>query len=256
MYRAPGLTGYPNNNSFLMDIYLPLGLYLLLSAKTLKMKILYGVSIFVCLLALFFSLAKGSILTFGVMLGILFFYLPLKNKLQTLFTFMVIGILFILMNVFLHLGIIESIILRFNDKSSILWRFKIWHFLISSITPITLLIGNGIGSSKEFLLKVNPMESVASHNMYLEYIYEYGVWGLAYFLNLIILGYKFFKASTLKLIPNNIYYIVPFLITIVILMDAISSNGIGLRSSMNYAWVIITAFYIKLARDKVNIKNG
>lgn len=254
IYRAPGLFGHPNDNAFVIAIYLPLALYLIMSSKTKKQKVWYSVSLTITMLALFVAMAKGTLITVAGMLFIIFLYLPSRIKLKAivfsiLFTGLLIGL-----DMLLKLNIIQSMISRFQNNTSIEWRFKIWKMIIAHISPFVFFFGDGIGGAYRHLARVNPYEPSAPHCIYLEYFHDYGVLIVTYFLNIFSLGIKFLRESLSKLNSERLYYIAPFLVTFVLLFDAITSNGMNLRTAMNYSWIILTFFYVKLTEGVIESK--
>ena len=107
--RAGGLVGHPNDSAFLINIYLPLGLYMFLNAETKRKKIIWGASVAVNILALILTMTKSGYLAFGLMLCILFFYLPSKMKIRMISSIVFISIIALFLNFSLHLNIIENI---------------------------------------------------------------------------------------------------------------------------------------------------
>lgn len=252
--RPGGIMGHANGNGFFVDIYLPLAFYMFLNAKTKYGKIFLGGNIIFCLFTLIMTMSKSSIIAFVVSLLILFFYLPLKNKIRLLGTIIAFTSIFLIVNFLFNLNIIENIILRLNNQSSFLWRFKIWNALIGNISFSTIFFGNGVESVAHFLQRRFPGEAFASHNLYLQFLYEYGILGLLYLLNFAFIGFKFIKASLKKNYNDRYVYLVPFSVLSSILIISISDVAPNsARTAMYCAWIIIVIFFVKLNSVEQNL---
>lgn len=242
--RPRGLTMHANSLALLMNIYLPIGVYLFLNAKNIKEKILYGSSIILCTLALLFTLTKNAYFILALSLAILFYYLPFKNKLKIFFAFIIFFVLFLLLNNILDLKIFESITSRISNNASFEWRLKVWNLLINNINFFTVLWGNGINSSREYLFSLNPTGVNIPHNTYLQTLYDFGIWGILYCLNFLWAAIYFFKKAIKDTGKERYIYIIPFLVALTYLINAITDN-IGMnRVAINFIWVIFVIFYM------------
>jgi len=253
--RPGGIFGHPVDSSFFLNIFLPIGLYLFLKANTKKQRILVGTTIVISVFAILISLTKAAYITLAFNLFILFLYLPKKLKAKFIYTAVGLSILFIFVNYALSLEIIEKFMERLSNMHSWYWRLKIWGALINNINIGTFLIGNGINSDALYIMKIFPGEPTASHNLYIQFIYEYGILAWGYFLALFTLGFKFIKATLNKTLENRFIYIVPFLVISVILIDSMSNiTAISSRTSVFCAWITMVVFYNKLYNETRKIK--
>jgi len=188
------------------------------------------------------------------MFFILFFYLPVKLKIKIFVSGIVLFIVFFATDFLFSLNITQNIIGRFNNNSSLEWRFEVWNYLLYGISKGNIFIGQGIESARYFLIPYMGGVSMP-HNLYLQMFYEYGLCSVFYFLPYIILGIKFLKASFSKKIENRLFYVVPFLIISEIIIDMFISNSVLLRSTMYFGWVIIAIFYLQLNSELKDLKN-
>lgn len=257
VHRVQGLMAGANAFAFVVNIYLPLGFYMFINAKTKKQKIFWGIGVFVNFLALVITFAKTSYMLFGVMLLVLFMYLPFKIKKRMIFSAVGIVAITLMLDQLLNLNIIQQILNRFNNTSSWDWRIKVWGYLVHGLNHFNILIGNGINSSSRYLLSINSVDCPRAHNVYLQMLYEYGVLGVFFYIPFFVLAIKFLKASLSKHLPDKMIYIVPFIISIQIIIDMISSNSVLIRTPMYMAWALLTTFYLRLNSDlKSNSQNS
>lgn len=248
--RIRGLTAHPNGLGLMTVIYFPLGLYMFLKAKNTKEKIFWGTGLFLSLLALLLSFCKTAIVLLVISFGI--FSLVLSNKLKVrIFTgVFALFISFMILDQILNLGIVVNFLERFNNNSSFTWRLSIWGYILKNMNFGTFLIGNGSKSVESLLAVSNSGIAFSSHNMYLKYLYEYGFWGLIYYLSFITLAIKFLKIYLTKKIKDYEFYIVPFIITLIILIDSFFDPAGQCRVVMNIGWVLLTIFCLKANKGK------
>jgi O-antigen ligase len=245
--RVQGFMGHPNSCGFFVNIYLPIGLYLFLKENNKKKKLFYGISILLNILTLVLTLSKTSLLIFGLLLLILFSLLQSRDKIKVVILSLLMTVLFIFVEIFFKLGILNSVMNRFSDQGSLIWRFNTWKLLIDNMTWKSYLIGNGPDSVFYYLISVRPNEASTSHNGYLQLLYEYGILGLSYIYAII----SVFIKTTKSILKNNnstakTDLLVLFAISMVLLLELSVEQATVCRPIMYSAWTIITIFYLKV----------
>jgi len=241
--RVQGFLGHPNVTGFVINIFLPVCIYMFLNSKVKKTKIYWGISILINTLALLLTFTKVCYFTFAVTMLILFFYLPFKIKFRVFFGVLASSIIFLILNSVLDLKIIESMVNRIDNTTSYMFRLRIWHYILSVVNLNNVWFGHGINSVQLFLTNLN--ELARAHNIYVQLLYEYGITCIFFYLTFIIPFIKFFKYQFIGKIYNKFIYIFPILTIIGIFLNMYSDNSILIRTPLYYALVVITIFYLK-----------
>jgi len=152
-----------------------------------------------------------------------------------------------LLNIILELNIINYIQSRFENQTSYEWRKQTWHILIQNFNWLSLLIGHGVGSSREYLLTIRPNDIPNPHNGYIELLYEYGIAGMIYIIGIAsvavtnlkkVLGIKDFK--------NKFIYLIPVLYSLTFLVELMFDVVVTLRETTFYLWTYIAIFCIMI----------
>ncbi len=249
--RAMGFIGHPNIFSLLLNIFLPLAVYMSFFVKNQKIRNLWRASLILNILAFILTFSKTAFVVFLVGMVILFFFVPSKIKTRIISSFIIFFVLLLIADFVLNLKIFSSIIHRFSNSGSLEWRFRSWNMVMSGIHFSTVFIGNGVNKCAEYLQYLNPVRNANPHNVYLQNFFDYGLWSLLYYFPFLYLLKNFIKG----LYSKKIYCLFPAIIIIEFFIDMISNPGVGIRSPFLITWVILIAFYHKLNSGFVDEEN-
>lgn len=250
--RASGLLVHPNIMALVINLFLPMAIYMFLKSETKNSRIFWGASIILNTLALFLTFAKIGYLAFMLMSGILFLYLPYKTKVKT-FLFAVCGlIVFVISNAALNLQIIEYVVKRFNNMDSFYLRLELWNFLLSGLNAANIWFGNGIKAVMPYLMQYGY--PLGAHNIYVQLLFEFGLMSIFFHLRFLIPLKDFLKAHWDKKLPDRFVYIFPVTIFLQILLNMASDNSVFSRTPMYFSWVIVIYFYLRLKEEYADRK--
>ncbi len=244
--RAQGLLGHPNITGFFVNIYLPVGIYMYLKSTTKKDKFFWMVGILTNLLSLLLAMAKIAYISLAFQIFILLFFIPFKMKMRIIFSIIGLGIAVLLVNFIFNMDLTGYIMERFHNSSSFEWRIKVWTYLLGNMDILSIFTGHGINSVLYYLMQVNFGESPFAHNLYLQLLYEYGLWGSFYYAGFFVVGLKFLKTYFTDKTIDKVFVSTPILIISGILINMASDNPAFQRTSMFIAWSTITVFYLQL----------
>jgi O-antigen ligase len=195
--------------------------------------------------------AAGAIMVF---LGLNFIGYPANRK----HTWFVIRLMIIAIPVFLvgfqiirGKSLFELIAARVENKSSIDWRTQVWDLIAYNIKGNALIWGHGFLSAHDYLFRLtyspdSPNPVIATHNGFLQLLYEFGLMSVTYVLTLgsLTLG-TFVRMS--KRVANNPYSWNAFAAAIALAVYSILGTGFDeLLNSPPVTicfWVYVTLFY-------------
>lgn len=246
--RVAGLSAFSGTCGLLSNIYFPLGLYLFMNAETKKKKYFLGFVLFLNFLTLLITFTKSAYLTFFIIVFIILSVFSPKVRNQLVIVFLALSALVLFINFAFGLNLEEHILSRFTNNSSLSWRFKTWNTILSNITPLTVFVGNGVDSVRYLMFKITKAPSMA-HNVYLQLIFEYGIFGLSYMVSLFYIFVKFIKQIIIEKKANLVFNITPVLILVAIFLSALSNNSTLIRTPTYFAWIILVAFYLQLKKE-------
>ncbi len=252
--RPLGLLGGPNSIALLINLLLPVAIYYLFIEKApAKDRKFWLISSFINIFGLLVTLSKTSYVIFFIMLFIFSFLMSFKIKIRLLYGFICFFVLGAAAIIFLDLDVLTHLSERMTSVGSLEWRLKVWNLLLYNFDFNTFIIGNGIHSAKYYLLRINFGEDPHVHNIYIQYAYEYGIAGILYCLNIVFLAVTFMKAMFCKKYANSKVYIIPFIIALSMLISMFNSNALAMRTSLYFAWTLLTVYYLQLNSDKLKI---
>lgn len=238
----------PNVLGQYLILVIPVAFAMLLKAKESRSKIIYtlvNISMFACLL---YTWSRGAWV--GVLLSLAFFIL-LKDRRWIILC--IIGLL--LMPSVLPASILNRItsIGDLNDSSTA-YRVSVW---VASIRIAKDYWMSGIGIGSSAFEKIYPGYALNgagfalhSHNFYIQWVVETGIFGLITFLTIILTAYK-----QITLVKNR-----KTLIGLVTLAMAGSLlgflfQGMAENSWYNFRMVLMFWIYLGILQSGVNIEN-
>jgi len=80
---------------------------------------------------------------------------------------------------------------RVEQTGSYDWRQQVWAALMANMTPGSMLFGHGFTSSCTFVYQLmhhdvlEQMPLIHIHNQYIQFLYDFGFWGLTLFIGLV-----------------------------------------------------------------------
>ncbi|MDD3149376.1 MAG: O-antigen ligase family protein [Candidatus Gastranaerophilales bacterium] len=243
VFRARGTFFNFNEYGYIISIFIAFALFMLLQAKEKKERIYWVGTIGLNLIALLATMSKTSLVNTALVFGIIAFALPWKRKIQFIGISAILAPILLLY--FRHTGMLNTIIQRFSDNTSLFWRFEIWGMLQNMISQGNFLLGEGANASREFLQLVVPLgESFAPHNIYLETIYNYGIISFIPFILVFLLvflkGIQILKSD----LPNKIAGISIIAVITVTLIQNFVSNAFYDRSVNVIFWGILALLIV------------
>lgn len=244
--RVGGFLGHPNSCGFFINICVALIIYKLMSPEGVKKRKFYVAALLLNIFAMGLTLSKTSILILAMIIMILILNLPLNTKIKAVSAAFAGFLILIAADLALKLGISENIISRFSDDNSLEWRFNVWRILLSNMDFFSYLFGHGSESSVHYLLQANPGQYPKAHNGYILILYEYGIIGFTYFAGLMYILVNAIKRYRKESGEYRKIALTILLIIAIVLVECLSENVVFFKTPMNYAWVLLTIFYIKL----------
>ena len=192
--RIYSVFGNPNIFAEYLVMTLPLALGLVVSGKSDKRKIFYGLVFLTGCVALFFTLSRGGLI--GFFAGLACFIFLLKKRLFLLGIPLVGGLISLAPQGFINR--LQSI-LNFSDTSTS-YRFNIWRTTLDIIKDHPYGLGLGHRPFKAVYENYNPIyPTFHAHNTYLELTAELSLFGTIFFLifilGIFILGYRYLIKS-------------------------------------------------------------
>jgi len=256
--RVQGLVGHPNALGFLINTFLPVTFYMYCNADTKRKKIIWGISLVISIFALILSLSKTSYLIFGLLTFLIYLKSPHKLKIKSLLIAFVSIFIFLIIDASFNLNMIQTITMRFNDNSSLEWRYTVWNYLLANMNFHSYLFGHGTNSVTQYLSSVNPGNPATSHNGYLQLLYEYGITGLVYVIPFFYLFIKSVQNILFKknILNNKLDNLIILGITFILIVETYMDQSLVNRSIMYFAWVLMTVFYMKVfLKEKTQYDN-
>lgn len=251
--RVGGLVGHPNCLAFVNVLYIPFGIYQYLQAENQKERLFWLSGVLVSALALLLTLCKNVIFCEVLQLFILFFFLQNRLKIRLGLAVLVASLLFFGLDSLFHLGFQDQFTDRMNNSDSMVWRLKIWGYLLSLIDLPGLLLGHGVNAACALIHMVDSRGSDYVHNAYLQLMYDYGMSGLFYLMAFLQptwhFGQRFFKAEN----AIKLSAMIPLLILGAIWINMASDNSVFLRTPMSFAWLMLSYFYLLPQHQKNKI---
>ncbi len=242
--RVGGLVGHPNCLAFVNVLYIPFGIYQYLQAENQKERLFWLSGVLVSALALLLTLCKNVIFCGVLQLFILFFFLPNRLKIRLGLAVLFASLLFLGLDSLFHLGFQDQFADRMNNSDSMVWRLKIWGYLLSLIDLPGLLLGHGVNAARALIHMVDSRGSDYVHNAYLQLMYDYGISGLFYLMAFLQptwhFSQRFFKAEN----AVKLSAMMPLLILGAIWINMASDNSVFLRTPMSFAWLMLSYFYL------------
>lgn len=241
--RVGGLVGHPNCLAFVNVLYFPFAIYKIINETDPKARKIWLTGLLISIAALILTLCKNVILTLLIQSGILFLFLPNKLKIQVFLSATGCFILVIAADFLLHLQFIDQFFNRVNNNASLVWRLKIWGYLLSSIDNSSLLAGHGVNAAKNLIGMINSRGSSYAHNAYLQLLFDYGLTGLFLMMAFIHPFIKFFILFLTSSGQDRLNKLFPMLIILAIFINMASDNSVFLRTPMVFAWLFLIYMY-------------
>lgn len=143
----------------------------------------FSFAIFILVLfGLFFTQSRGPIIATSVVIG--FILVMSKRKKMAFFVISIIGVILVFSN-----SIANVILQRFSGESGSSLgsgagvRSSIWIYLLENLDPILLI--NGVG-----MIPLMSLYNATAHNTYLGSLIYGGIWGVLWFVILILFTFK------------------------------------------------------------------
>lgn len=123
-----------------------------------------------------------------------------KALLLTLLTLPIVGLIgAFVFQAYTDTNIMEGIEARLNNTDSMMWREKVWGYLMDDVNPATFFTGHGYTASNEKMsileqysrvtdATANAVQTLHVHNSYISQLYDFGVVGILPMLGLGLLG--------------------------------------------------------------------
>lgn len=217
IFRFMGIYPHPNYNAFYLGIIslylLGIGLYFL-KKKNASSPMLFFSSSAVAFLTSLFSLAKANLFMHVVCAGLIILAYLMSERMNVLkivkfaagATFLG-GAILALINALTGGAWFEQLANRIDSQQSLIWRLNLWKFYLIDFDTITIIFGHGLASSiqKAYAIlfsDVNmPITSVVSHNIFIQNIYEFGLFGLTQIMAMACFSLDLTKDILSKNIP-------------------------------------------------------
>lgn len=240
--RISGLYAHPNSLGIVLNIFIPVIVYMIFALKNHKLSNFWKISLIINIITLFLTFSKTSIFLLLLTFGIFFLLFPFKTKLKFGFSILGVTAAFLFVNYTFQLNIIDSVIYRLNNTGSWEWRVNFWQEISRGINFMTYIRGNGAISCQNYMQILSPGNNVYNpHNVYLEKFFNYGIWSSLYYFPFVYLLVGFFKS----ILKKQYLYLFPFAIIVAILISMVSSPAAGSRFPFLISWVVLIAFYIR-----------
>ncbi|MDD3012725.1 MAG: O-antigen ligase family protein [Candidatus Gastranaerophilales bacterium] len=243
IYRAVGtFTGF-NDYAFVLSFFICFSLYFLLTAETTRARFYWTTTIALNIIALVGTVSKTALFNTALIFVIMSMFLSWKRKFQIFASAIVIG--GSLFEYLIITGAYNSLIVRFTDTTSFMWRLEMWRTLYNMILQGNIWLGQGANASRNFLqLLVIPGESYAPHNVYLETVYNFGIIGLIPFILMFIFalfqGVFIYLDKGIENNQNKIIGISVIIVTLIAIIQNFVSNAYYDRAGNILFWVILT----------------
>gem|GEM_PF-1689163 len=253
--RVGGLVGHPNCLAFVNVLYFPFAIYKIMNETDSKNRKIWLAGLIISIAALILTLCKNVILTLLIQSGILLLFLPNKLKIQVLLSVIGIFTVVVATDFLLHLQFIDQFLNRVNNNSSLVWRLKIWGYLLSSMDDASMLVGHGVNAAKNLIGMINSRNSSYAHNAYLQLLYDYGMTGLFLMMAFIHPFIKFFTLFLASPGRERLNKLFPMLIILAVFINMASDNSVFLRTPMVFAWLFLIYMYSVEVKPKKRIYN-
>lgn len=214
-HRAQGFTLHPNELAFLNAIYIlfMVGLinYRTTFSKQTSLSLKWVVAALALAIATFIlALSKNAIacLALMIILYVTAFSIYTRNLRPLgylLCISLLLPVIIMLYCSFTEVNLLDMFQDRMGDSRSFEWRLNVWGNILSSMNLKTLLIGNGLGSTDEFIyqmfstLYADETNVFRTHNFTLQLLFEMGSLGLSYYIIYIV----YFKNAFSRLKKMN-----------------------------------------------------
>jgi hypothetical protein len=252
--RVGGLVGHPNCLAFVNVLYIPFGIYQYLQADTKKERLFWLAGVLISALALILTLCKNVIFCGLLQLFVLFFFLPNRLKIRLGLAVLTAMFIFLGLDALFHLGFQDQFTDRMNNSDSMVWRLKIWGYLLSLIDLPGLLLGHGVNAARALIHMVDSRGSDYVHNAYLQLLYDYGVSGLFYLMAFLQPTWHFAQKFLKSKDTVKLRAMMPLLVLGAIWINMASDNSVFLRTPMSFAWLILSYFYLLPQVEPANSK--
>jgi O-antigen ligase len=238
-YRVRGLFPNSNDYGFILAIFITFAFCNFLNAAKNKEKTYWGITLALNLIILILTFSKTSIINTALALIVMGVFLPSRAKAKL---FATIAVSAPLLWAFLSgTGLITSLIGRFSDTRSLMWREELWRNLFNAFMQGNIWFGQGANASRDLFQYILPVNtSIAPHNVYLEQLYNFGIIGIIPFIlifAMIIL--KGVKGLLNKDISDKITGISIISIALITLIQNYVSNAFYDRAGNIIYWAII-----------------
>jgi O-antigen ligase len=242
-YRVRGTFTNSNDYAFILAVFLCFAFAMFLISEIPRQKFYWIATIGLNSLVLVATFSKTSIVNTVFAMAIIAWFLPLKTKIRLFAALIFSGVALAIFMI--YTGSLNLIIQRFQDNSSLDWRFEIWQHLKAMIFQGNILFGQGIEASRTFLERIMPIDSSnAPHNIYLETWYNFGLVGLVSF----IMTFVFLALRGMTMIfsgkepvKNKIIGTAILGITFIALVQNSFSNAYYDRAGNIIFWAIVAA---------------
>ena len=225
-----------------LSLSIPLSLYCILVTRGF-LRFVTVIMALILLIALGLTFTRGGYI--GVLLSVLtmIFFLPSKKlKTRMLIGISVTGVLVFLIVAFSNFPIFTRFFSQ--DVTSLNGRTDIWTAVLSHFDP-TKLLGNGLNATYVLLanLRVGDFQGVigtASHNIFLEELYDHGIIGLILFvLVFIIMFFSMLRKMRTVDATHQMLLATSIAILINVLFQSFESNDILNQEISIYFWIIM-----------------
>lgn len=187
--RLKGFSGDPNYFAATCQIVFFILFFFVFSLKNFILRIAYGIASFIILFMQFLTLSRGGFLSFFSAS----FFLVLSSQKNLLKKTIILGFLLLLGIGIFYLPIFSDFSLRLlktiDDGGS--GRLEIWNNYLTRPDFTVFLFGKGLSFAREAIRNTHSLRFLyVPHNIYIDFLVEFGIIGLILFIAVLIFLYK------------------------------------------------------------------
>jgi len=209
----------PNDFGILLGSLFVFPFYIMLNAKKKIFKYIAFFSFIISIISIFYTMSKAGI--FVAVFSIIIYYIFIGKGFKDMFKIIIIGILIILiLGNFANLSnIVDRLTYKGNLREYTTNRIYLWEVALQAILEKPIFGYGGATHVHSYVLSKISGINLSVHNMYLQFLLEYGLIGLFLFLILIYRAFSIIKIN--RLLSNKIF-LLPFISLIALLFGGIS----------------------------------
>src|SRR5579875_310795 len=243
LFRSGSIFGQvPPTFAFFLSLVIPLAIYRTFTLPGIKRAAgLLVTSLLLVALALTFT--RATFISVGVSILILILCLPsARMKISMLGGILAVAIVAVLVSSLGDVPIFDRFLN--SDVSTLNGRTYLWQAVIDHFDP-TKILGNGSGAASALLASLHigfggGVIGAASHNLFLETLYDHGIIGLTLFLLLLaVLAVNLISGMLKASGRQRLLFATVLAIFVSAVIECIDSNDIWNQSISIYFWIIM-----------------